>query len=160
MAAQSVSQVSFVPQSTAVRRKNHRSAKVLLIKVTKRPESASQQQQQECDLPFLFPLGRWREILPRSLVIGRMLVIDLGVNVCASLSTSSHHSPPNYPLQFFPPPANSAATPSPRNPGGFAAKGDQRGVVPSESSRRSGALADPPRMPSTLQLAPPGLLSR
>ena len=94
MAAQSVSQVSFVPQSTAVRRKNHRSAKVLLIKVTKRPESASKQQQQQCDLPFLFPLGRWREILPRSLVIGRMLVIDLGVNVCASLSTSSHHSTP------------------------------------------------------------------
>lgn len=157
MAAQSVSQVSFVPQSTAVRRKNHRSAKVLLIKVTKRPESASQQQQR--DLPFLFPLGRWREILPRSLVIGRMVVIDLGVNVCASLSPSAHHSTPNYPLQFFPPPANSAATPSPRNPGGFAAKGDQRGVVPSESSRRSRGLlaADPARMPSTLQLAPLGL---
>ena len=127
MAAESVSQVSSVPQSTTVvRRKNHRSAKVLMIKVTKRPESALQQR---CDLPLLFKLGRWCEIVPRSPVIGRMVVIDLGVNVCASLSPPiSPFNPQLSPGILSPSCENSAATPSPRNPGGFAAKGDQRRV--------------------------------
>ena len=64
---------------------------------------------------YSFALGRSSENLPRSSVIGRMVVIDLGVNVCASLSPSSHHltivSPftLSLPPEFFPSPANPAA---------------------------------------------------
>ena len=51
---------------------------------------------------YSFALGRSSENLPRSSVIGRMVVIDLGVNVCASLSPSSHHLPSHYPRNSFP----------------------------------------------------------
>ena len=101
-----------------------------MIKVTKRPESASQQQQEQCDLPFLFKLGRWCEIVPRSPVIGRMVVIDLGVNVCASLSPPiSPFNPQLSPGILSPSCENSAATPSPRNPRGFAAANPPRLAV-------------------------------
>ena len=118
-AAQSVSRVSFVQQSRGRQEKSQIS----------KSQDKSNKATRICfaaaaAVRSAISLGRWREILPRLTVIGRMVVIDLGVNVCASLSPSSTSHPPIIPREFFP--ANSAATP-PRGFPGFA-PGDQRGV--------------------------------
>ena len=120
-AAQSVSQVSFVQQSKS------RQEKLPISKSQDKSNSATRICfSAAAAVRSAISLGRCREILPRLTVIGRMVVIDLGVNVC----TSSHHRPtihpPIIPRELFPPPANSAATPSPRNP--RVCTGDQRGV--------------------------------
>ena len=148
-AAQSVSRVSFVQQSRGRQEKSQIS----------KSQDKSNKATRICfaaaaAVRSAISLGRWREILPRLTVIGRMVVIDLGVNVCASLSPSSTSHPPIIPRELFP--ANSAATPPPEDsPGlhrGISAASPVRGVPYSRSCRSS-------RDASTL-LAPPGTRPR
>ena len=113
-AAQSVSQVSFVQQSRS------RQEKLPISKSQDKSNIATRICfSAAAAVRSAISLGRCREILPRLTVIGRMVVIDLGVNVC----TSSHHRPtihpPIIPRELFPPPANSAATPLPEESPGL-----------------------------------------
>ena len=141
-AAQSVSQVSFVQQSRS------RQEKLPISKSQDKSNIATRICfSAAAAVRSAISLGRCREILPRLTVIGRMVVIDLGVNVC----TSSHHRPtihpPIIPRELFPPPANSVATPLPEESPGLHRGSARR--LPSEESRIP-AAADPRRMPSTL----------
>ena len=146
-AAQSVSQVSFVRQSRGWQQK---------LQISKSPDKSSKATRicfAAAAVRSAISLGRFCEILPRLTVIGRMVVIDLGVNVCASLSPSSHHSPSNYPLNSFPLLRILPPPPSPRNPrvctGGSARRLPVRRVPYSRCCRSS-------KDASTLLAPPPG----
>ena len=80
-----------------------------------------------------------------------MVVIDLGVNVCASLSPSSHYltivSPftLSLPPEFFPSPANPAAKP----PRGFPGLAPGISAAPPVRNPRMPAAAEGCRQPYT-----------